>query len=632
MAVVAGLLLAGTGAALDASEPVRVRIGVEVNSPPLSYQETEGNLTGFAVELLREADLDPEIEFELVPGFWRHLAEQFAAGRLDALANVIITDERRATMDFSISHAVLHGTSYTRRDRPPVTRARDLAGRRIGMLSGSIALSQAESQRSWGGTIVTYDGYANLLAAVRDGSCDAAVVLRPLSFEQPDDADLRRELVDDISYRFHVAVQRGDRARLERINEALASVRQSPAFDRLYGRWIGPIEPRPIRLADLRPYALPALAAALVLGVIFAWQRRVNRALAAHAAAVDASEEKYRLVVQNAHEGILLIQDGVFRFANAAAQRLLGRPESGLVGLPYLDFVAPELRSEIRHREEQLFRGEVTRTHHEHLIARPDGTQLWIETVSIKVDWHGRPAVLVFAADITQARRAETERREAERQLRESLHEKEALLKEVHHRVKNNLQVVSSLLRLESSRQLDRGTRNVLQEMTGRIRSMAMLHETIYRSGSFGRIDLADYLGRLATYALRSADPSPGRVRLQTNLAPVALEIDRAIPCGLIVNELVANALKHAFPDHRAGTVSVTLTPPDAQGTLHLEVSDDGVGLPEDLEGRRNQSLGLRLVSDLARQLGGELRILPGPRFQVTFNPDRVSLPAETHL
>jgi PAS domain S-box-containing protein len=215
------------------------------------------------------------------------------------------------------------------------------------------------------------------------------------------------------------------------------------------------------------------------------------------------------------------------------------------------------------------------------------------------------------------------EREEADLALRASLKEKEALLKEVHHRVKNNLQVIASLLRLESNRIDHAVTKGVLKDMQNRIQAMAGLHETLYRSGNFAQVDLAAYLKQLTNQLSRSLSMGPGRVSFHLSLVSVGLDLDQAIPCGLIVNELASNALKHAFPDGRSGEVRVELDQVQ-DGTLLLRVSDDGIGLPADFEARRGKSLGLQLVSDLARQLQGTFRIAPGPRavFEVTFLPN----------
>ncbi len=217
-----------------------------------------------------------------------------------------------------------------------------------------------------------------------------------------------------------------------------------------------------------------------------------------------------------------------------------------------------------------------------------------------------------------------TERKRADDALRASLREKEALLKEVHHRVKNNLQVIMSLLRMEGRRSTQPDTKSVLGEMQGRIRSMALLHESLYRSGTFAAVDLSGYLTQLATQAVRSFQTSPNAVQLDLALAPVLVEMDQALPCGLLVNELVSNALKHGFPGGRAGHLRVALQPvADEPARWCLAVTDDGVGLPPDFDFRRSQSLGLQLVVDLAGQLRGTSAIGPAPgagtRIAVTF-------------
>jgi two-component sensor histidine kinase len=151
--------------------------------------------------------------------------------------------------------------------------------------------------------------------------------------------------------------------------------------------------------------------------------------------------------------------------------------------------------------------------------------------------------------------------------------------------------------------------------MQGRIRTMALLYETLYRTGRFASVNLADYLKHIASQVFRAQ--SHGAVQLQLVLNPVQVNMDMATPCGLLVNELISNGLKHAFPDGRQGVLSVSLQPvrqsPEPNQTWCLRVSDNGVGLPADFEQRRGQSLGLQLACDLARQLGSVLDIQAAP-------------------
>lgn len=223
------------------------------------------------------------------------------------------------------------------------------------------------------------------------------------------------------------------------------------------------------------------------------------------------------------------------------------------------------------------------------------------------------------------AMRARVVKERFEAELVASLKEKEALLKEVHHRVKNNLQVVASLLRLEGRRIDHPITQSVLREMQGRIQSMALLHETLYRSGNFATVDLAAYLTQLAQQLFRSLTSPAAGVQLVLDLEPARLEIDQAIPCGLIANELASNSLKHGFPDGRTGEVRIRLRSENEGQHLRLTVSDTGVGLPANFDAGHKRSLGLQLVSDLARQLQGQLDIGPGPgaTFDVKFLKSR---------
>jgi PAS domain S-box-containing protein len=247
-----------------------------------------------------------------------------------------------------------------------------------------------------------------------------------------------------------------------------------------------------------------------------------------------------------------------------------------------------------------------------------DGSIYWVDTTIVPfLGGDGQPLQYVaIRTDIT-------DRKQALDALLGSLREKEALLREVHHRVKNNLQVITSLLRLEAGRIEHPVTQSVLREMQGRIRSMSLLHEAIYSSGSYAHIDLAAYMREVVTQLFRSVEAQPRRIELQLALTQVRLGLDQAILCGLIANELVSNCLKHAFPDGRAGVVQVELSAVDGGTGLRLTVKDDGVGLPVDFDTRRAESLGLQLVADLTDQLQGTLATGPGraATFVIGFAP-----------
>jgi len=260
----------------------------------------------------------------------------------------------------------------------------------------------------------------------------------------------------------------------------------------------------------------------------------------------------------------------------------------------------------------------------EYRLRRADGQYRWILDTGVpRYDPDGTFLGYIGSCiDITEIREArdalrrtneDLEQRVRERtaELSGRLKEREILLREIHHRVKNNLQLVSSLLNMQE-RQLDDGpSRQALEECQSRVQTIALVHEQLYQSKDLARVPLSEYVRSLAENVFYSAGASRGTVTLDVEIEDLYLAVDRAIPCGLILNELITNARKHAFPEGRAGVVRVELRQ-TASNRFVLLVSDDGVGLPPSLDIRQTESLGLQLVCTLADQLRAELRVERG--------------------
>jgi len=237
----------------------------------------------------------------------------------------------------------------------------------------------------------------------------------------------------------------------------------------------------------------------------------------------------------------------------------------------------------------------------EETVTLADGRRRIYHTVKIPFTFSGSnvPAILGVGMDITDLK-------EYQDRLQASLREKDVMLKEIHHRVKNNLQVVSSLLSLQASTLTDPMLRELLLESQNRIRSMALVHERLYRSGTLATIDFAEYLDYVVTQLLRSYH-KPG-VQCVVHAEAGTLTVDDAIPCGLIVNELITNCFKHAFPDDRQGEVDVVFHAIDAD-LFEIVVRDTGIGFPEGADHTRMASMGMTLVNSLVDQLGGVLTL-----------------------
>lgn len=245
-----------------------------------------------------------------------------------------------------------------------------------------------------------------------------------------------------------------------------------------------------------------------------------------------------------------------------------------------------------------------------------DGTYYWVDTTIVPfLNERDKPfQYLAIRFDITSRKRIEE-------QIKTSLHEKEVLLKEIHHRVKNNLQIISSLLSLQAEYLKDREVLAIFKDSQNRINSMALIHEKLYQSKDLARINFSDYIHDLVASLLYTYDINISKVVLKIEADEILLGIDTAIPCGLIINELVLNALKYAFPGTKKGEVYVSLRSLD-DCKYTLTVQDDGVGLPEGLDFKDTESLGLQLVNALVNQLGGTIAVenLGGVKFEINFS------------
>jgi PAS domain S-box-containing protein len=290
---------------------------------------------------------------------------------------------------------------------------------------------------------------------------------------------------------------------------------------------------------------------------------------------------------------------GRYTHVSGKVREVLGWEPDALLGRTPFDFLAPGEEAGLRRafeaakaRREPL--GELANWR-----VAPDGSRRCLLTNGVPfLDAAGR------FAGYRGVDKDVTERMEAERSIRESLAEKEILLKEIHHRVKNNLQIISGLLYLQEEQIADPAALVSFRESRTRIASMALVHEELYRSANLSRVRLDDYIRDLLP-RIFGPDPQMPRLDVDCRLGPVSVPIEKAVPTGLVVNELLTNAAKHAFQGRQAGSLGISLE--ETGGTVSITVRDDGPGLPADFAPEKSGTLGMQLVANLARQLGGEI-------------------------
>lgn len=374
--------------------------------------------------------------------------------------------------------------------------------------------------------------------------------------------------------------------------------------------------------ADIQTLQLVAhfMSAAINQAVAFGAKQAL---LAEHTRTIVAlreSEERFRSAFDYAAIGMALVAtNGKWMKVNRSLCEIVGYPEKEFRSLYFHSLTHPEDVEEHQARVRSLLAGKTGAFQMEERYLHKSGSVVWVFlSVSLLRDGKGNP--LYFIAQIQNI----TERKRADEQVKTSLREKEVLLKEIHHRVKNNLQVISSLLRLQSGYVKDENAKELFRESQNRVRSMALIHQKLYQSQDLARIDFNEYLLSLLAMLFRSYGTHSGTVNLETHVDPVFLDIDTAIPVGLLVNELVSNSLKYAFPENRAGAIRIDFHSA-GNGEFVLALRDDGVGLPGEFDLDKVPTLGLRLVKILTSQLGGTLTFHRngGTEFTVTFREQK---------
>jgi PAS domain S-box-containing protein len=338
--------------------------------------------------------------------------------------------------------------------------------------------------------------------------------------------------------------------------------------------------------------------------------------------ALKESEQKFRDILNNTTDGIHIHEikedgtSGRFTDVNDVACRMLGYTKEEMLAKTPLDITTDYHNPPIERIFEEQRTAVSARFETEH--RKKDDTIIPVEVNTHVVTIQGKKMMLGVVRDITERKKAEAllkrfnEELELKvkvrtEELNASLNEKVILLREIHHRVKNNLQIIISLVNLQMRQIDDQRLKQVMAETQNRVRAMSLVHEKLYQSESLSKIDLSEYTQFLTTQLFAYYGIDSRRIRLDIDIGKIMVDINIAIPLGLIINELISNALKHAFPSGRKGTITITRL--YDKEVLTLVIRDDGIGLPPDLDWKNPESLGLRLVNSLIDQLDGTIEL-----------------------
>ena len=316
------------------------------------------------------------------------------------------------------------------------------------------------------------------------------------------------------------------------------------------------------------------------------------------------SEEKYRMLTEQSLLGTLIIADEQIIFANKSISDILGFSIKELLcwNLNTISqHIHPDDLQLIIEKYHQILQDEIPPFESEIRMKKKDQNYLYIRLYLKKIQFQGRPALYLNIIDISEQKKNES-------LLESSLAEKEILLKEIHHRVKNNLQIISSLIVLQEQYINNENVSDIFKDFQNRIKVMALIHQSLYNSENLNKIDLSNYIHNLVNNLFKVYSANSKQIKLQMEIEDIDLALDKAIPFGLIINELVSNSLKHAFSKNDNGKISVKLKK-DRKNRISLDVYDNGKGFPEDLDYKNSDSLGLNLIYTMTKQMDGKIVI-----------------------
>jgi PAS domain S-box-containing protein len=327
---------------------------------------------------------------------------------------------------------------------------------------------------------------------------------------------------------------------------------------------------------------------------------------------LNKSEEICFTLVENTNDGIVIYQNGIIKFVNKALYCLLGYEAEECIGKTIESCVVAEDQKYIMQMQRDKEAGKNVPNALTISLIKKDNSTLPTEINVVEINYESEPAAMLLIRDISERKQMEDQREKA-------LEEKILLLEEIHHRVKNNLQVICSLLHLQAIHIKDKESIKAFNDSIGRIRSIAKVHEQIYNSENFSDIDFQKYVESIIN-DLHISNEINGRIKHNISVKNINLGLDDAIPIGILLNELLTNSYKHAFPCYRKGKIDISFEKVNKH-SYQLIYNDDGIGIPEEINFENTEKLGLTLIKILTEQIEGNVKLerINGTKFIIKF-------------
>lgn len=594
VAMLALFLLVHTVSALD--QPVRVLL--DDNYPPYSFRTLEGEVQGILIDLWNEwsAITGRKVELRALP--WSEVLKEMEAGNGDVIDTFFYTSERATRYLYSAPYASIDVPVFFHRSISGINAISDLRGFRIAVKEGDACVDVL--LKAGVTDLLYYQSYEEIIIAARD------LEIRVFCIDKPPATYFLYRYNLDQDYRYTFTLYTGQFHRAVHIGRTALMLQIENGFSRIPLRRIREIERSWLGntlspLSDLRYVWTISVVLLFVLFILFLFVLLLRRQVALktlelknHLELLAQSERRNKALI-SALPDLYFIIDSQGNYIDCSHNNrdLLARDPQDLIGrnLSEIDFSVEQVTMFKSVIAEVLSTGRMQVFRYQ--LAVPAGP-CHFEARCVKFD---ADSVLYLSRDIS-------EQVQYENRILGSLREKEILLKEIHHRVNNNLQVISSLVALQADQYRDDHDRQLMQETHQRIQSMAQLHELLYQSGDFLSLNMEDYIDHVLEELTVSWHEVISRVTLIRDVDQIWFTLQTAMPVALILNELISNAIKYAFTE-KGGTLTIRLV--QAEGMYRLTVADDGVGMDTVVDFPNVRSLGFLLVYALTQQLGGSV-------------------------
>lgn len=592
-------------------------IGGDNNFPPYEYIDEKGDPAGFNVDIIRAiADvMGLKIRFQLMP--WADARKSLEQGKVDMLQGMFYSPERERLVDFSQPHTIIHHAVFVRRDGPALISDKDFRNREIIVQKGDIMHEYALSLRL-SDKLIYVESPESALRLLASGKHDCALLAEVQGLYLARKYSLSNIVTSGPPFyptKYCIAVRKGDKELLKSINEGLNIIKSTGRYSEINTHWLGIVENDKFSFTKLMFYSqYIVVPIVLFFIIIIAWNwllsiqvkkrtRELESEMTAKTMAevsLKRSREELELIVDKIPALLSFVDsDERFLYVNKHYAEWYGLSKTDLIGKRVKEILPEESYRGAKKNIDMVMAGYEISYENEVFDLQKNRRTVRASYVP-HFNEHGTvKAFLALIEDIT-------EQKETENLLKSSLNEKEVLLKEIHHRVKNNLQIVSSLLGLQANYVSNQEDFELFRECQNRVKTMSLVHEKLYQSDNLSMINFSIYVQELVNQLILSYNADRKKIRTEINIEAIYFNIETAIPLAQIINELVSNAIKYAFPERNSGVILVAMKGNKSEG-YRLIIEDNGIGIPETIDIRHSKTLGLNLVHELTRSLKADL-------------------------